>query len=83
LREAGEAEGKLDATSSKNSVIVAEPEQMNVDVVPKVSSETLLTDIIDKRTGDPSPITSQADAPEVPQRFSEKKRLHWSGKTCT
>lgn len=24
----------------------------------------------------------QDDTPDVPMRFSEKKRLHWSGKTC-
>lgn len=26
---------------------------------------------------------AQADLPDVPSRFSEKKRLHWSDKTCT
>ena len=26
---------------------------------------------------------AQADLPDVPFRFSEKKRLHWSDKTCT
>ncbi|CCM05385.1 uncharacterized protein FIBRA_07601 [Fibroporia radiculosa] len=25
---------------------------------------------------------SQDDSPDVPMRFAEKKRLHWSGKTC-
>ena len=25
---------------------------------------------------------SQTDTPDVPMRFVEKKRLHWSGKTC-
>ena len=25
---------------------------------------------------------SQNDTPDVPLRFSEKKRLHWTGKTC-
>ena len=25
---------------------------------------------------------AQADLPDVPFRFSEKKRLHWSDKTC-
>ena len=25
---------------------------------------------------------SQADTPDTPMRFVEKKRLHWSGKTC-
>lgn len=26
---------------------------------------------------------AQCDLPDVPFRFSEKKRLHWSDKTCT
>ena len=26
---------------------------------------------------------AQADLPDVPVRFSEKRRLHWSDKTCT
>ena len=25
---------------------------------------------------------SQADTPDTPMRFTEKKRLHWSGKAC-
>ena len=25
---------------------------------------------------------SQADTPDTPMRFVEKKRLHWGGKTC-
>ena len=25
---------------------------------------------------------SQVDTPDMPVRFSEKKRLHWAGKTC-
>ncbi|CAA7264440.1 unnamed protein product [Cyclocybe aegerita] len=32
-----------------------------------------------KRTGDSS--TSQTDTPDVPVRFAEKKKLHWTGKT--
>ncbi|TFK29500.1 zinc finger dihydrouridine synthase [Coprinopsis marcescibilis] len=35
-------------------------------------------EIVLKRTGD---LTSQQDAPDVPARFSEKKRLDWAGKT--
>lgn len=26
---------------------------------------------------------AQADTPDVPMRFNEKKRLHWQGLTCT
>lgn len=36
-------------------------------------------DKISQRTGDVSP---QEDTPDVPIRFSEKKRLDWAGKTC-
>jgi hypothetical protein len=36
-------------------------------------------DIVTKRTGDDLP---QLDIPDTPLRFSEKKRLEWSGKTC-
>ncbi|KIJ63693.1 hypothetical protein HYDPIDRAFT_92327 [Hydnomerulius pinastri MD-312] len=38
------------------------------------SAETAIT----KRAGE---ATDQTDTPDVPTRFSEKKRLHWSGKT--
>ena len=37
---------------------------------------------------DPTPVAddavdkSQDDTPDVPTRVSEKKRLHWKGKTC-
>jgi tRNA-dihydrouridine synthase 3 len=82
LREQDEAESKPKAIASQNSIIVAEPEQMNVDAEPNPSPEAHPTNIISKRTGDPSPIMSQADTPDAPPRFSEKKRLHWSGKTC-
>ncbi|KAF9045905.1 zinc finger dihydrouridine synthase [Hymenopellis radicata] len=35
---------------------------------------------VEKRTGEASP-SAQIDTPDVPGRFNEKKRLHWSGKT--
>ena len=39
-----------------------------------VSDPTLVADdVVDK---------SQDDTPDVPTRVSEKKRLHWKGKTC-
>ena len=37
------------------------------------------SDIVAKRTGDDLP---QLDSPDTPLRFSEKKRLEWTGKTC-
>jgi tRNA-dihydrouridine synthase 3 len=38
-----------------------------------------IEDLISKRTGDSSMTEEGID---VPARFREKKRLHWSGKTC-
>lgn len=35
--------------------------------------------LIERRTGDAN---FQVDTPDVPLRFTEKKRLHWAGKTC-
>jgi tRNA-dihydrouridine synthase 3 len=82
LQEQDRGDGKPKPTPSKDFIVVAEPEQMNVDValnaseLPKIHS----TDIISKCVGDPP--APQVDTPDVPFRFSEKKRLHWSGKTC-
>jgi len=33
-------------------------------------------------TADQDVDMSQTDTPDAPMRFAEKKRLHWSGKTC-
>jgi tRNA-dihydrouridine synthase 3 len=51
------------------SITCAEPEQ-NLEATNA---------LIEKRTAQ-SPF--QTDTSEVPLRFSEKKRLHWAGKTC-
>lgn len=45
--------------------------------------EQTQTELVEKRTGDTLPLTSQADSTDARVRFSEKKRLHWKGKTCT
>lgn len=42
--------------------------------IPRKTDEIVL-----KQTGD---ILDQNDTSDVPIRFSEKKRLHWTGKTC-
>lgn len=34
-------------------------------------------------TEKPASSEVQVYTPDVPMRFNEKKRLHWSGKTCT
>jgi tRNA-dihydrouridine synthase 3 len=71
-----------------DSVIIAEPEQQIIDVrmnTVVASSDTpepssTVDNIIETRTGELNGPSSQVD---VPVRFSEKKRLHWAGKTCT
>ena len=69
-------------------LIIVEPEQ---DIMADVAARSNplenreaglpVEEIVEKRTGD-SASTSQVDSPDVPIRFSEKKRLNWSGKTC-
>ena len=41
-----------------------------------------IDNIAETRTGETNGPLSQVDTPDVPVRFSEKKRLHWAGKTC-
>ncbi|KAL4076835.1 hypothetical protein V8B97DRAFT_2084564 [Scleroderma yunnanense] len=48
------------------------------DVNEGVATDELVGDVVTRRTGES---LSQIDAPDVPIRFSEKKRLHWTGKT--
>ncbi|KAF8241060.1 FMN-linked oxidoreductase [Tricholoma matsutake] len=81
LREQDEVDGTPKSIPNQNSVITSEHEQTNIDVEPKASSDAQLIDIVGKRTSDFLPIKSQVDTPDTPLRFSEKKRLHWSGKT--
>jgi len=47
------------------------------DSIPQ--SANGLSDTVMKRTGSD---LSHVDTPDVPIRFSEKKRLDWAGKTC-
>ena len=39
-------------------------------------------DIVETLTGELNGPSSQVDTPDVPLRFLEKKKLHWTGKTC-
>ncbi len=79
--------------SEKASTTIPEPEQVEMELEPSsapasnnadaneisvVNSGTVSEKVM-QRTGDSS---SQADTPDVPVRFSEKKRLNWAGKTC-
>lgn len=50
------------------------PEEQAQQDVPRRIDE-----IVAKRTDD---TLDRNDTPDVPMRFSEKKRLHWTGKTC-
>lgn len=74
-----------------DSLIIAEPEQEMNDVkmnTVAVDSDTpepnsTVDNIVETRTGELNGPLSQVDSPDVPVRFWEKKRLHWTGKTCT
>ncbi|KAJ3509437.1 hypothetical protein NLJ89_g5226 [Agrocybe chaxingu] len=89
---ANEANGKPKVIPDENSVIIAEPEQQPEDIEMDASTKSTTSpethagfapvdpdSITQKYTGDSS--ASQTDAPDVPVRFAEKKRLHWTGKT--
>lgn len=60
--------------TAENAVVVAEPEQDEMSKPLQNVEET-----IQRRTGY---MPSNDGAPDVPLRFAEKKRLHWTGKTC-
>jgi tRNA-dihydrouridine synthase 3 len=65
--------------STSTSITVAEPEQ-SMDIETDKTGEAMSSDnIINKRAGGSA---TQIDMPETPSRFTEKKRLHWAGKTC-
>jgi tRNA-dihydrouridine synthase 3 len=53
-------------------------------VVPTVTPEpnSTVDNIVETRTGELSAPLSQVDTPDVLVRFREKKKLHWTGKTC-
>jgi tRNA-dihydrouridine synthase 3 len=64
--------------------ILADPEQ-NMDIImtePEQSepAPSKVDELISKRTGTANECEGGTD---VPTRFREKKRLHWTGKTCT
>ena len=73
-----------------DSIVVAEPEQQMNDIKMSgvaAGSDTpgpnfTVDNIIETRTRGLNSPLSQVDTPDMPIRFSEKKRLHWTGKTC-
>lgn len=71
-KELEAAESAKRRTPNAGPVVISEPDQDMDDVPPA-------DEIVERRTGD---TVAPADAPDVPLRFSEKKRLDWEGKTC-
>ena len=72
----GEKQEKLVADVESVSAVGSEAAQ-KVEHAPEVDS--IVIEKISERTND---ISSQADAPDSPVRYLEKKRLNWDGKTC-
>jgi tRNA-dihydrouridine synthase 3 len=57
-----------------------QPDGLDEDMpAPEEQVPRQIDEIVIKQTGDTS---DQNDTPDVPVRFAEKKRLHWTGKTC-
>ncbi|KAF9497485.1 zinc finger dihydrouridine synthase [Pleurotus eryngii] len=73
LKEIQTAEEKGKGTMS-HAAAAATTENVGDDL-PSTAIETIA-----ERTGGTATVT-QVDTPDVPMRFNEKKRLHWSGKT--
>lgn len=67
----------IDAEEKKPTAIEITASEKAMDTAP---DESVSAALIEQKTGDPA--LSQIDTPDVPIRFAEKKRLHWSGKTC-
>lgn len=73
-----------------DSLIIAESEQemndVKMDTVAAGSDtqepNSTVDNIVETRTGELNGPLSQVDTPDVPVRFWEKKKLHWTGKTC-
>jgi len=64
---------------AENAVVVAEPEQDEMSVARLSKPLQNVEEIIQRRTGS---TLSDDGVPNIPLRFAEKKRLHWTGKTC-
>ncbi|KAG6890243.1 tRNA-dihydrouridine synthase 3 [Termitomyces sp. T32_za158] len=84
LQQQNDAETSSKPKADEESVVLTEPEQnMEVDTMalekPARATLSASEELIEKRTGGSSALMS--DTPDVPVRFAEKKRLHWSGKT--
>jgi tRNA-dihydrouridine synthase 3 len=71
LAELKQAGGGNDEKDDDTQPIQHKPEDHEVTAEPE--------DGANAEVGD----NHQNDLPDVPIRFKEKKRLHWTGKTCT
>ena len=64
-----------------SQVIFSEPEQQLEDEDVPMAPPAVPTAVASDTRG--ADAEAQKDTPDVPLRMSEKKRLHWRGKTCT
>lgn len=82
--QANENTAKTQKAPTEPTLAAAEKEAVEK---PPVSSEAPLEAVPQLSTAAPEQNAaedlSQVDTPDVPMRPSEKKRLHWTGKTCT
>ncbi|KAJ6545498.1 zinc finger dihydrouridine synthase [Mycena capillaripes] len=67
-----------DPKIAAGSIIISEPDQDMDEVEESPPPKPSVDEIVEKRTGDAE---APVDVPDVPTRFSEKKRLDWAGKT--
>jgi tRNA-dihydrouridine synthase 3 len=78
-------DSKSGRRGNENALLVSEPEQEEPIATSAVSEiqkpQETTEELIQKRMGTVW-ANGQTDSPDTPLRFSEKKRLHWAGKTC-
>jgi hypothetical protein len=72
-----------DGTSIIKEMPTSEPIQPHSVSVPSASAGVVAVTPPAPTKWSSDEAAAQADLPDVPFRFSEKKRLHWSDKTCT
>ncbi|KAK7039920.1 tRNA-dihydrouridine(47) synthase [NAD(P)(+)] [Favolaschia claudopus] len=77
-KEVEAVSGSTSQPKSTSAIVVSEPDQDMHDAVAPPEPRSGVDEIVEKRTGE---ITAPADAPDVPMRAVERKRLDWAGKT--
>ncbi|KAJ7911826.1 zinc finger dihydrouridine synthase [Mycena leptocephala] len=78
--EAADGSSKPKPQPHAGAIVISEPDQDMDEVVEPPPPKLGADEIVEKRTSD---AVAPVDTPDVPTRFSEKKRLDWAGKTCT